>query len=633
MGTPGRRAGTAISPIQIVTTPVARPDGDGSRGRVRPTGRTAGRTVAGPTGMGSTTGPAVPLCADGREPPPGASPGRTVPPVAERRRWCSRPTATSGSTTGTGCGTRTIPAVIAHLEAENAYTEAVMAGTVALQEALFDEMVARIEETDLSVPVRKGPWRYYSRTVEGSSYGIHCRRPADGSRRRPAEQVLLDENVLAEGTTTSPSATFSVSPDHRWLAYSTDTTGGERYTMRFRGPGHRGRVGRVASRTPPTGWPGPTTTPPSSTSGSTRPCGPTSCGATGSAPTRRRRPGVRGARRPLLPRRGPDQGRPVRPVRPRLEGDLRGPGARRRRPDGRVHGDRAPAPGDRVQRRPRPRATPGRAAAPVPHRHQRRGRGLPADGGPRGPAGPGRLDRGDPAPGPGSGSTTSTRSPATWRSTNGQDGETRIRVVDARHRRTPPRSSQPESPSTVWGEANPEYDSTVAPLRLHLAGHARGRSTTSTWTPARPSCASASRCSGDFDPPATGPTGCGPTADDGTQVPISVVYRPDLVADAGPARAGRRGTLPPLRLRLLRGLDGPDLLVAPAQPARPGLRLRHRPRPGRRRDGPALVRGGQAGGQAQHLHRLRGLRPPPGRRRVDLARPAGRPGAAAPAGC
>ena len=70
------------------------------------------------------------------------------------------------------------PAVITHLEAENAYTEAMTAGTKDLQETLFAEIVARIEETDLSVPVRKGPWLYYTRTVEGSAYAIHCRRPA-----------------------------------------------------------------------------------------------------------------------------------------------------------------------------------------------------------------------------------------------------------------------------------------------------------------------------------------------------------------------------------------------------------------------------------------------------------------------
>ncbi|MGD0392487.1 MAG: S9 family peptidase [Acidimicrobiales bacterium] len=135
------------------------------------------------------------------------------------------------------------PAVIEHLEAENAYTEAAMAGTGALQAELFEEIVARIEETDLSVPVRKGPWLYYSRTVEGSNYAIHCRRPAtaaggpgagDPPGQRPAgEEVILDENLLAAGHDYLAVGSLSVSPDHRWLAYSTDTSGGERFTMRF----------------------------------------------------------------------------------------------------------------------------------------------------------------------------------------------------------------------------------------------------------------------------------------------------------------------------------------------------------------------------------------------------------------
>jgi oligopeptidase B len=123
------------------------------------------------------------------------------------------------------------PAVIDHLKAENAYTEAATAHTADLRQRLFDEMVARIEETDLSVPARKGPWLYYSRTVEGSSYGIHCRRPADGPE--DAEEVILDENALADGHEYFALGNLAVSPDHRWLAYSTDTTGAERYTMRF----------------------------------------------------------------------------------------------------------------------------------------------------------------------------------------------------------------------------------------------------------------------------------------------------------------------------------------------------------------------------------------------------------------
>jgi oligopeptidase B len=140
------------------------------------------------------------------------------------------------------------PEVIAYLEAENAYTEAMTAHTRDLRDALYREIVARIEETDLSVPVRKGDWLYYSRTQEGSSYGIHCRCPAAtgsagpeeadpaGPGRQeplPGEQVLLDENLLAAGHDFLVLGNLEVSPDHRRLLYSTDTTGGERYTMRF----------------------------------------------------------------------------------------------------------------------------------------------------------------------------------------------------------------------------------------------------------------------------------------------------------------------------------------------------------------------------------------------------------------
>jgi oligopeptidase B len=127
------------------------------------------------------------------------------------------------------------PAVIEHLTAENTYTEAVTAATAGLRDQLFKEMVARIEETDLSVPARKGKWLYFSRTVEGSSYGIHCRRPAGtGEEAEGDEEVILDENILAEGHDYFALGNLAISPDHRWLAYSTDTSGGERYTMRFR---------------------------------------------------------------------------------------------------------------------------------------------------------------------------------------------------------------------------------------------------------------------------------------------------------------------------------------------------------------------------------------------------------------
>lgn len=133
------------------------------------------------------------------------------------------------------------PEVIAYLEAENAYTALAMAHTEALQEQLFSEIVSRIEETDLSVPTKKGPWYYYGRTEEGKNYGIHCRTPDRGVVLVPTpgvpfadEAVILDENVLAEGHEYFALGNLGISPDHNWVAYSTDVTGGERYTMHFR---------------------------------------------------------------------------------------------------------------------------------------------------------------------------------------------------------------------------------------------------------------------------------------------------------------------------------------------------------------------------------------------------------------
>jgi len=173
--------------------------------------------------------------------------GAVVPPVAERRPVELRAHGDVRVDDWYWLRDKDDPAVVAHLEAENRYTEAAMAHTTGLQALLFEEIVARIEETDLSVPVRKGPWLYYHRTMEGKSYGVHCRRPAveeggqDGDESPPAasaavagEQVLLDENLLAEGHDYFALGNLVVSPDHRWLAYSTDTSGGERYTMRFR---------------------------------------------------------------------------------------------------------------------------------------------------------------------------------------------------------------------------------------------------------------------------------------------------------------------------------------------------------------------------------------------------------------
>jgi oligopeptidase B len=136
------------------------------------------------------------------------------------------------------------PDVTAYLEAENAYTDAVTAGQAGLREEIFAEIKGRTKQADLSVPSRYGAWWYYSRTVEGQQYAIHCRAPAapgtqlppsteDGSPL-PGEQVLLDGNQAAAGSGFFALGTFDVSPDGRLLAYSTDLTGGERYTLRVK---------------------------------------------------------------------------------------------------------------------------------------------------------------------------------------------------------------------------------------------------------------------------------------------------------------------------------------------------------------------------------------------------------------
>jgi oligopeptidase B len=126
------------------------------------------------------------------------------------------------------------PEVIQLLEAENENTTRFLSGTEELQQELFDEFRARIQETDLSVPVRKGPWWYYGRTEEGQQYGIHCRKADRDGVPGDDEIVLLDENVMAAGAEFFALGTFNIDPTGRRLAYSTDTDGSETFTMRIR---------------------------------------------------------------------------------------------------------------------------------------------------------------------------------------------------------------------------------------------------------------------------------------------------------------------------------------------------------------------------------------------------------------
>jgi oligopeptidase B len=133
------------------------------------------------------------------------------------------------------------PEVLAYLKAENDYTEGDLSPLSGLRQELFEEMKARIKETDMSVPARRGPWWYYSRTEEGRDYAIHCRRPAREPNELPPagepgeeEEILLDENALAAGSDYFAVGGAAVSHDHQWLAYSTDRAGDEKYELRFR---------------------------------------------------------------------------------------------------------------------------------------------------------------------------------------------------------------------------------------------------------------------------------------------------------------------------------------------------------------------------------------------------------------
>ena len=134
------------------------------------------------------------------------------------------------------------PAVRAHLEAENAYTAAVLAHLEPRRRQVFEEIKRRVVETDVGAPVRHGPFQYFARTIEGRQYPLHCRRPADGPPPQPGdepgtvggEEVLLDENALARPDEYFALRGLAVSPGHRLLAYAVDRSGGERAQLRFR---------------------------------------------------------------------------------------------------------------------------------------------------------------------------------------------------------------------------------------------------------------------------------------------------------------------------------------------------------------------------------------------------------------
>ncbi|XP_021750642.1 uncharacterized protein LOC110716331 [Chenopodium quinoa] len=140
---------------------------------------------------------------------------------------------------------RSNPQILSHLRAENSYSHLIMSGTKQFEQKLFAEIRGRIKEDDMSVPLRKGNYYYYERTLEGKEYVQHCRRAAIDNGvvqlsvhdtmptglDAPPEHVLLDENVKAKKYAYYCIDAFKVSPNNKLIAYAEDTKGDEIYTI------------------------------------------------------------------------------------------------------------------------------------------------------------------------------------------------------------------------------------------------------------------------------------------------------------------------------------------------------------------------------------------------------------------
>lgn len=128
---------------------------------------------------------------------------------------------------------KTNPELIAHLEAENAYTQAMMAQTTARQQTLYEEMVGRIQESDQTAPVKKGAYFYYTRTETGQQYAIYCRKKESLTA---AEEILLDLNQITavHGYNYLLLSFFKVSPNQNILAYALDVDGAEEFIVNFK---------------------------------------------------------------------------------------------------------------------------------------------------------------------------------------------------------------------------------------------------------------------------------------------------------------------------------------------------------------------------------------------------------------
>nr|WP_314861024.1 S9 family peptidase [uncultured Undibacterium sp.] len=160
-----------------------------------------------------------------------------VPPIAAKSAWSEVRHGETVTDDYRWLQKKEDTKVIDYLNAENTYTSAMTSGVQALADKLFAETKGRMKETDLSVPVRRGKYYYYSRTEAGKQYGINCRRLADAQMNydeKAVEEILLDQNELAKGQKFFMVAGTLVSPDDRYLAYMTDTTGYRQFKLQIK---------------------------------------------------------------------------------------------------------------------------------------------------------------------------------------------------------------------------------------------------------------------------------------------------------------------------------------------------------------------------------------------------------------
>ena len=165
-----------------------------------------------------------------------AAPASLTPPTAAKSAWQETRHGEVVTDDYRWMHKKEEAAVIAHLNAENAYTEAVTAPIKPLADQLYKEIKGRMQEVDLSVPTRRGDWFYYTRFEAGKQYPLNARRRATGAGydAKAPEQILLDQNKLAEGHKFFALGAFSASPDGTKLAYTTDTTGFRQYKLQVK---------------------------------------------------------------------------------------------------------------------------------------------------------------------------------------------------------------------------------------------------------------------------------------------------------------------------------------------------------------------------------------------------------------